>query len=946
MKRRRLLIAALALAILAFLLWLAQPGSTDVQGYTAPELSAAPTPPKLTPYTPGPHSRALPEVAPPQPDEPSAPRPLRGSSNTLSNGLTVIIVEDHSNPVIATRIVVKAGSAHDPPGQEGLAHLVEHLMFLGTTGLGTTDWSAEQPWQDELAYLTEIAAQSPQDSRRVSGEIADALAMADESLISSEYSEVLDAIGAKRVNAFTGLDTTEYAATLPANSFLPWAMLEAERFSDPVFRSFPRVQEVVDLERKERANALRSEAYKVLFEGHPYARPTGGSADSIQRLHIPAANSFYDRFYQPENMAIVVVGDIDPAEARRILEEQFGEWRPPALPLPELASVPETRAVLDLPSTPSDRSTLMWSFPPIRPSDEPALQIALSALGTYLHNHDNGWGVVQLGLARNRYGATARISGICHEYLYFSRMDRAHCTEVVRRSIERLNRTGVSGIDFDWLRKRAWYEHIREVEDPDSHAHAIASAWAIGLDLDRQWALIDRLRLVTSEQVEQVIDTYLRPLPFWEIGQPKHGRLPSHRYRLRNASPPRGGSSEVYRWVTGIDRAPLPAHWAQRGLDFDTSEDGRVVVAYNPSNTLFEARFVYPLGWSEFPELAPALRAWKRASDQPGSLFRQLRRYGVRLQVESSGPDETVLLADGPREGIDPLLQLLPTALGNATVVKQSTSRGTRDIDRWARFGASSPWRSSFPSLSEHALRAALAQLSVRSPRVLYSGTETVEGLHRATDFGLTERETPPAFSDPGLRIGLDEEKLYSKAMIRLYAPIPAQGPGSEAQIDLLKRIYGGRTGRARTYLRENSALSYSPQVKIRPPTATGPGWMVLQARTRQNRVEEGAELMLALFSETTVDSREWEKLLGRARDEAWANPFHFRTLPQVIGAAVDRGIDTDPAELRWEELQSVEQGDLDALLDEIAAGPKALYIRAKKLEASRWSALGTVEML
>ncbi|MCP4692687.1 MAG: insulinase family protein, partial [Desulfobacterales bacterium] len=166
-------------------------------------------------------------------------RPFKGPVVVLENGLTVILVEEHGAPTISAHLVVRTGAARDAPGMEGTAHFLEHMMYKGTLRLGASDWRAESPILDELRELYDALPNAGERERReIQWEIERAHAEADVYAIPNEFFRALDEIGATRVNAFTHLEYTDYCALLPANKLEPWAILEADRFSHPVFRGF------------------------------------------------------------------------------------------------------------------------------------------------------------------------------------------------------------------------------------------------------------------------------------------------------------------------------------------------------------------------------------------------------------------------------------------------------------------------------------------------------------------------------------------------------------------------------------------------------------------------------------------------------------------------------------------------------------------------------------
>lgn len=921
--------------MLLFLWWLSRPSADLLEppGAPQPEAGSAPTPlPRVAVPEP---VEEDPTADPPEPFDPLAPRPFRGQARTLSNGMTVFLIEDRTEPMVATRIVVRAGSAHEQPGEEGVAHLVEHLMFMGTTTLGTSDWRAEQPWYDVLRDLTAKGAPK--------ADIDAALAEADAYLLNSEYAEALDEIGADDVNAFTSFETTEFVAAVPPNALLPWVVLEAERFADPVFRSFPRVQEVVSLERDGRS--VESGVHAVLFEGHPFGRPIGGTAESLAGLDIETAEGFHARHYHPENMAIVIVGEFDSVELWGALEDNFGRWRPgtgASVAVPDMSA---RRVVYDYDGKESyGRATAHWALPPIPAEDEPALRVALAALASRLAASKDGWGNLAIGLWRYRSGVVMRVEGACSSV----KGDAAtRCRSALAAALEHLRKTGVTKSDIAWLRKRVWYDRLRELERGSAQAEGIASAWAVGLDLEGGWTLVERLRSVTPTHVNTVIRDNLAGPPFLSLRgvTRSESRRDPHRSRRLRGAPRRGRrKSELFELVTSMERPPLPSRWAERGLHFDSTEDGRVFVSYNPANTLFESRLVYPVGWADLPALRHAASAWERC-DGSGCVRSRLRPHGVRLAIEAVEAESTTIVLDGPREGVDAALAIVRAGLSGPVLADHGLGGVADSMMGWALHGPDGPWVATDVDPSAAAMRGALMEMGRYAPRVLYSGTETPEGLWHATEGERFERVPTPRFQHEGLRIGRSETPVITGlARLRLFAPLPPPALEDEALHVVAERLLSGRTGKVRETMREDSALAYYAEARIHRGSLADPGWIELHGYVSEDRVDEGAEAMLSVLEQPAIDAERAAGIWRRAKSEAWRNPVHFRDLPRVLVDAWDRGIDGDPAPVVWEGLSVLEQGDLLAWLEQIAAGPKVLCIRAEKSDRSRWAARGRVE--
>jgi zinc protease len=209
------------------------------------------------------------------------------ASFTLDNGLEVVAIPDRRVPVVTHMVWYRNGSADDPIGQSGIAHFLEHLMFKGT-------------------------------ERHPAG----------------EFSKVVSALGGQE-NAFTSYDYTAYFQRV-AREHLPTMMsFEADRMSGLSFDDAVVGPErnVVLEERRMRVetdpSAQLSEAMAAsLFVHHPYGTPIIGWMHEIEGLNRAHALGYYRRFYTPENAILVVAGDVEPEEVRRLAEDSYGRIAP------------------------------------------------------------------------------------------------------------------------------------------------------------------------------------------------------------------------------------------------------------------------------------------------------------------------------------------------------------------------------------------------------------------------------------------------------------------------------------------------------------------------------------------------------------------------------------------------------------------------------------------
>ncbi len=250
----------------------------------------------------------------------------------LSNGLKVIMCESHDQPKIYGSVVVHAGSKNEDPAATGVAHYFEHIMFKGTDRIGTTDWEAEKPLLDSISDLYD-QIQATQDAERrhqLQLEINRLNIAASKYAIPNETDAILQQMGCTGLNAGTSYDYTVYYNTLPSNQLENWMEVYAERFRNPVYRLFQGELEAVYEERNiynnQQMYAFTRNLFTESFGEHPYSRDVIGLDEHLKNPQPSAMKRFYDKYYVASNMTLILVGDFNTAEAKKMAEKYFSIW--------------------------------------------------------------------------------------------------------------------------------------------------------------------------------------------------------------------------------------------------------------------------------------------------------------------------------------------------------------------------------------------------------------------------------------------------------------------------------------------------------------------------------------------------------------------------------------------------------------------------------------------
>ncbi|MCJ8289181.1 MAG: insulinase family protein [Crocinitomicaceae bacterium] len=253
---------------------------------------------------------------------------------TLDNGLKVYLSINKDEPRVHTYITVKTGSKNDPADVTGLAHYLEHMVFKGTSKYGTANWEKEKILLKQISDLYE-KQKAEKDSKKKKAIYAEIDSVSNEAAkyaIANEYDKMVSGLGAQRTNAYTSLERTVYVNDIPATELEKWMYLESERFSELVLRLFHTELEAVYEEFNMGQDSDYRKAHaamnKLLFPTHPYGTQTTiGEGEHLRNPSMEKIHSYFDKYYVPNNMAVILSGDLDFDQTIALVDKYFGKMK-------------------------------------------------------------------------------------------------------------------------------------------------------------------------------------------------------------------------------------------------------------------------------------------------------------------------------------------------------------------------------------------------------------------------------------------------------------------------------------------------------------------------------------------------------------------------------------------------------------------------------------------
>lgn len=401
---------------------------------------------------------------------------------TLANGLTVIVKPDRRAPTAIHMLYVRVGAYDEVDGTSGVAHVLEHMMFRGTPTVKPGEFS-----------------------RRVA------------------------ALGG-RENAFTTRDSTGYHQQIPSAQLEEVMKLEADRFANNQWTDddFRRELEVVKEERRTRIeDSPRAQLFEALsaavYQASPYRRPVIGWMNDLEALTPDDAREFYRRWYVPANAAVVVAGDVDPAQVRRLAEKYYGTI--PARPLPARKpriEPPQAGVRRIEHKAPAEQAYVALAFkvPQLTsfdatPGNDDAL--ALTVLAAVL----DGYSGARLdraltqgpGRVADSVGASNGLWGRGPQLFTLDGVPAPGKTAeqveaALRAEIAKVAREGITEAELARVKTRWVAGEVYKLDSIMNQARELGGAWLLGLPLDASERLIERLRAVTADQVKSVAGRY------------------------------------------------------------------------------------------------------------------------------------------------------------------------------------------------------------------------------------------------------------------------------------------------------------------------------------------------------------------------------------------------------------------------------------------------------
>lgn len=442
--------------------------------------------------------------------------------HTLDNGLTVLMMENHTAPTVGLCTTFRVGSVDEWDGISGATHILEHMLFKGSKKIGTVDWYTEEGLLDDIEEtrmkIRDLERRgTPADDAelaRLRKEWDELREKASRLARPEEIGRIYTENGARGLNAMTSYDFTSYIVSLPVNRLELWMYLESERLRRPVLREFYTEIENIREERRMSVEdnprgKLWEEAAAAAFQAHRYGVEIIGWDSDIRTINRTEVEEYFRRHYAPNRMIISIVGDIDPKETVEMVEAYFGDFErrpdPPPVETVEPEQEGERRVEVEFDAEPM--LFVGYHKPTVGDSDNAPLLLAEAILNRGRSSRLNR-NVVEKKIARDIRSSVDEPGERYPNLIYFTMQvqaphDAAEAEGALYAELDRLERDGVTDAELDRARTCVETNYVREF------AGNLGAAVKLGVDeaVLGRWmertAEIARCREVTSDDVRR-----------------------------------------------------------------------------------------------------------------------------------------------------------------------------------------------------------------------------------------------------------------------------------------------------------------------------------------------------------------------------------------------------------------------------------------------------------
>ncbi len=920
----------------------------------------------------------------------------------LKNGLNVYLTRNPLEPRFQAQVVVNAGGKQDPANATGIAHYLEHMLFKGTDQLGTNNFAAEKVIQDQIVGLYDQLFKATDDAQRnqLNLQINELSIKASQYAIPGELDSIYSRLGAQGLNAYTSNEETVYLLSLPKNRIEQWAKVESERYRQPVFRLFQSELETVyeeknrSLDNKE--SVLHEAVQAQLYKKHPYGTQTIlGSVEHLKNPSLTEMYTFYRKYYVPNNMAIVISGDIDLKETRKVIEKYFSSWEARPVPEFDVPQEPPIQGIERVETQYKGEEKVLLSFR-TAPYGHPDAD-ALTMIDMLLDSGDVGLikiNLVQPQLVRGAgsYPSLERDYG--SQSLHAVPREGQSLAEVEQLLLDQVEKIKQGQFDPEIMKAIALSYEISKkaaLESNQARAGILTQAFLKGQTVEEIMNQAERLKKLKPEDIVRVAKKYFQNnyvVGYRHDAEYDFPKINKPTLKKVNLNP--NQSSPFAQAVAAIDTPPVEPKWIDIKETLQASSYAPGVLYYysqNPINDLFSFSISYDYGDKHHPNFCAVMSELNAAGTGemlPQAVSQQFYKLGASASFGCSDYGFSMSIS-GTDEKFEPALKLAEEVLWKAQlnesylqkkIENQITNRKDEKKDlqtlrqalrSWVRYGAESgyldrPSEAELKQINAGLYPQMTQALQKQNFEVHYIGQLPKDKVEKLVKQYHQPQAIPVPLLNPRKMPPVEIMKRHDKP-VKIYflhhesaqSNIDAIIPGDLVKPEqaVLSSFYneymdGGMGAIMFQEVRESRALAYSTWAFESLGSRLGDqGQVMAYIGTQADKTNESLALLIDLLRNPPKSASHFERAKQSLDNNYRTSRVSFREIFGTVESWKNWGFSEDPRAANFAQLSQVQLDDIFThIKDKISSRPLTFTIVGDrtKIDLTALKKLGDVE--
>jgi predicted Zn-dependent peptidase len=791
-----------------------------------------------------------------------------------------------------------------------------------------------------------------------------------------------------------------YINDIPSDELEKWMMIESERFTEAVLRLFHTELETVYEEFNRSQDNDGRQAYKkmneMLYLTHPYGTQTTlGTGEHLKDPSMVKIQQYFQSYYVPNNMAVILAGDIDYDHTIAMVDKHFGAWK--ARIVPDFNYAKEkpitTPRVAEVTGPDAEWVDIGWRFDGYASGVEPMLKL----IDGILSNGKAGLIDLDLKQAQKVLDAYSYASSET-DYsvmMLHGEPKEGQTLEQVRdlllAQIEALKKG-----DFeDWLLAAVVNDQKQQQirywnENNSLRASAMTDAFILNKAWTDEVALFDRMGLITKKEVVEFANEHFATnyaIVFKRTGE-KQEVHKVDKPKITALDIKRDGQSEwrmEWEKTTSPELEPVFID-LKKSIDQRTLDSGvPLAVVKNPSNDLFSLRYIVDMGTKHDRELELAVNYLDYLGTsrfEPAAFKQELFKLGLSISVYV-GEDRSYVTLSGLDANLEEGVELLEHLLSDAQANEEALKGLVADIGKerqdklknkntllygglasYAKYGPVSPVNDVLSMVQLEAITSAqlitrIHDLTSYEHKVFYYGKKSTNDvailLNKVHNVPTPLKPLPAERSYPELPT--TENKVYFTDHDMVQAEMLFYGKAGNFDVEklpyaaLFNEYFGsGLSSIVFQEIREAKALAYGAGAAYTTPARKEEAHYVRAfIGTQADKLPDAVEAMLVLMNEMPMATEQFEGAKTSARKVIASTRITKENIYWTWDAAQRRGLDYDPRQLTYERLPDISIEDMKAFFDKEVKGRTYHYAvigKASGVDLKVLEKLGPVTIL